>query len=204
MALHLIHTASQHEITFDTLRDRIAPGARIVHHSYPDWLTEARENGVGPDLTARLAQVIRAADGPVICTCTTLGPASEPLGAMRIDRPMMRAAADLGGVAVMAYALDSTKGPSAELFQQIAGPDASPRMLDLTRHWPLFEAGNALGFHRALAQDIRADFAAHGGDCVILAQASMAGAAVMLNDLDVPVLASPELALRSGLDQIAG
>ena len=204
MALHLIHTAYVHETTFDALRDRIAPGARIVHHTYPDWLTEARENGVGPDLTARLAQVIAASDGPVICTCTTLGPATEPLGAMRIDRPMMQAAADLGGVAVMAYALDSTKGPSAELFQQVAGPDASLRMLDLTRHWDLFEDGDAAGFHRALANDIRDDGAAHGGDCVILAQASMAGAAGMLAGLGVPVLASPELALRAGLDQIEG
>ena len=39
---------------------------------------------------------------------------------------------------------------------------------------------------------------------VVLAQASMAGAAARLEDLGVPVLSSPELALRAALDVVRG
>ncbi len=198
MALTLIHTAQIHVATFDRLRDQIAPDAALCHIVEPDWLDEARRNGLTPDLSARLNGAIRDATGPVICTCTTLGDLAETHGAMRIDRPMMRAAAATDGVAVMAYALDSTKSPSRDLFVQEAG-EHPLRMLDLTAHWPLFESGDVAAFQTAVAGDIRADVVKNGGDVVILAQASMAGAATLLTDLGIPVLASPEMALRAGL-----
>lgn len=199
MRLTLIHTAIVHETTFDALRDQIAPGAILEHVTRPEWLDQARRGGVGPALNARIYQAVRDAKGPVICTCTTLGPAAERAGAKRIDRPMMETAARIGGTAVMAYALDSTLVPSGDLFTSVASGQAKLRLLDLTAHWGLFESGNSDGFHAALAKAIRADLESAGADSVILAQASMAGAAAYLDDLGIPVLASPELALRDGL-----
>lgn len=202
MRLTLIHTAAVHVASFDALRDRIAPGAILHHIVQEDWLAEARERGVSMALETRLRDVVAATDGPVICTCTTLGPAAARQGAIRIDTPMMEAAVAIGGTAVMAYALASTEAPSRDLFLASGGAADRLRMLDLTAHWPLFEVGQTAAFHQALAGAIRADRAAQGGDVVILAQASMAGAAEMLADLGVPVLSSPEMALRAGLQAI--
>jgi len=199
MTLTLLHTADVHVRAFDALRDRIAPKATLRHVVQEDWLEEARLSGITPDLEARMADVIARAEGPVICTCTTLGPAAAALGAVRIDQPMMREAAQIGGVAIMAYALESTRDPSRDLFLAEGGQAKLLRMLDLTAAWPRFEAGEISAFHHAIALEVRTNYAAFGGDVIVLAQASMAGAAHLLGDLPVPVLSSPELALRSGL-----
>ncbi|WP_375173981.1 hypothetical protein [Pseudooceanicola sp.] len=199
MALTLLHTAAVHVATFDHLRDRIAPGAELRHLVCEDWLAEARSGGVSVDLEARLADVIADAEGPVLCSCTTLGPAAARLGAVRIDQPMMQAAVRIGGVAVMAYALDSTREASRDLFLAEGGEAGALRMLDLTGLWRLFETGEVGVFPWAVARAVRDDWMAHGGDVVILAQASMAGAAAGLAELAVPVLSSPELALRHAL-----
>jgi hypothetical protein len=198
MTLTLLHTAQVHVARFDALRDRIAPGAVLKHIVAPDWLEDARRNGITPALTDRLRDAIGGADGPVICTCTTLGDTAERLGAIRIDRPLMRQAARIGGRVAMAYALSSTLDPSRALFAAEAGRDPD-LMIDLTAHWPLFEGGDEHGFERAIADGIRQAIAGQQIDAVVLAQASMAGTADHLGDLGIPVLASPELALRYGL-----
>ena len=198
MTLTLLHTAQVHAARFDALRDRIAPGAVLKHIVAPDWLEDARRDGITPALTDRLRDAIDGAEGPVICTCSTLGDAAESLGAIRIDRPLMRQAARIGRRVAMAYALSSTLDPSRALFADEAGRDPD-LMIDLTAHWPLFEGGNEQGFERAIADGIRQAIAGQQIDAVVLAQASMAGAADHLGDLGIPVLASPELALRYGL-----
>ena len=69
------------------------------------------------------------------------------------------------------------------------------------RFWPLFEAGEQAAFDAVVAGEVR-QVIGSGREigCVVLAQVSMAGAAELLGDLSVPVLASPELALRAGLE----
>ncbi|MGI3170056.1 hypothetical protein ACRARG_12935 [Pseudooceanicola sp. C21-150M6] len=195
MTLTLLHTAELHRSTFDTLRDRIAPGVSLLHVVRPDWLAEARANG--PEaVRAPVAEAIRKAGGRVLCSCTTLGALAEDYGALRIDRPMMRAAATIGGEAVLVYTLASTAEASLSLLENEGG---TARMLDLTALWPLFEAGETAAFHAAIAQALRADLAQNGGSVVVLAQASMAGATDLLGDLGLPVLSSPETALRAAL-----
>ncbi|GGE38524.1 hypothetical protein GCM10011360_27890 [Primorskyibacter flagellatus] len=196
MALTLLHTAAVHVATFDALRDRIAPGSELRHVVRPDWLDRARADGaeaVRDDLRAVLAD-----GGRVLCTCTTLGPLAAELGALRVDAPMMRAAARSAGPVVMAYALESTVAPSRDLFVAEGGDVARLKMLDLTRFWPLFVAGETGAFHAAVAGAVR-DHAPPAGSVVVLAQVSMAGAADHLRDLAVPVLSSPETALKVAL-----
>ncbi|WP_407493771.1 hypothetical protein [Pseudooceanicola sp. MF1-13] len=191
--LTLLHTAAVHVATFDTLRDQIAPGAALRHLVHPELLAEAQD-GISPDLEARIADLV-GAPGPVICTCTTIGEVAARHGATRIDQPMMRKAASLGRV-VMAYALDSTKDPSCDLFLAEGGRAEDLQMLDLTHLWPLFERQDVTAFHAAIADAVREV----PGDCdgIVLAQASMAGAARLVDEA-TPVLTSPELALRHGL-----
>lgn len=203
--LTLIHTAAVHSITFDALRNRIAPGTELHHQVRSSWLTEA-QNGISPFLASEISKAVAEIDGTVICTCTTIGPVAEAAGAIRIDRPMMQAAAATSGPMLMAYCLDSTREHSLSLLQselENAGNTSPVLPLSLSHLWPLFEAGEAAAFAAGIAKAIRA--AAQempGTGCVVLAQASMAGAAPLLADLPFPVLASPELALRAGLARL--
>ena len=204
MTLTLLHTAEIHQETFNRLRDRIAPGAALSHQVRTDWLERA-QSGIDAALTAEIADAIAAAPGPVLCTCTTLGPVAAQAGALVIDAPMMRAAAARGGTILMAYCLQSTHAPSlAQLEAAIAeaGNFSKPHPFFVDGAWPLFEAGNSMAFSIRIAEAITeeaADIANLGS--VVLAQASMTGAAQLLGGLGVPVLTSPELALRAALER---
>jgi len=202
MTLTLIHTAKVHEATFDALRDRLSPGADLVHMTRPDWLTRTR---AGDDsVSQELAQAIAEAPGITICTCTTLGEAAEALGALRIDWPMMQAAAKTDGAIMLAYALDSTYEPSLALLDralEATGTRQKVHPLPLTQYWPLFEASETEAFTSVVAGEIRqAAMTLPKLSCVVLAQASMAPAAERLVDMRVPVFASPEMALRAALE----
>lgn len=203
MTLTLIHTTDVHKATFDALRDRIAPGKKLRHVVRPQWLSQA-QGGVDARLQAEIDGAVGRADGPVICTCTTIGPAAEAAGAIRVDQPMMQAAARTGGPILLAYCLDSTWEPSLSLLDRALQAEGEPQKvhpLKLTQYWPLFEAGEVEAFTAVIAGEIRQAAAALNDlGAVVLAQVSMAGAAPLLGDLGAPVLSSPELALRAGLD----
>ncbi|UWQ37908.1 aspartate/glutamate racemase family protein [Leisingera aquaemixtae] len=192
--LSLLHTAQVHADTFD----RLAPEAELAHLVRPDWLQRA-QGGIDITLRREITQAIRAADGAVLCSCTTIGEVAEEAGAIRIDWPMMQEAARIGGPVLMAYCLQSTAGPSEALLRRAFGArDPDLTCLELGRHWPLFEAGDSAGFAAAIAGDVCEALAAMDFTCVVLAQASMAGAAELLRQqTEVPVLASPEIAVRA-------
>ncbi|KIC23471.1 MULTISPECIES: hypothetical protein [unclassified Leisingera] len=192
--LTLLHTAEVHVETFRAL----APEADLDQHVRADWLERA-QGGIDAALKAEIAETVEAADGLVLCTCTTLGPAAEDAGAIRIDWPMMQEAARTGGPVLMAYCLESTAGPSEALLRRAFGArDPELTCLELGQHWPLFEAGEGAGFAAAIAEDVAEALAAMDFGCVVLAQASMAGAAELLREQTrVPVLASPEIAVRA-------
>lgn len=200
MRLTMLHTAQVHCATFDALRDRIAPGVDLVHVVRPDWLERA-QTGVTPELSKEITEAIMAVTDKTICTCTTLGPIAANAGAIRIDQPMMRAAAKAGGPVLMVYCLDSTLKPSMDLLKTAMKAAQNPseiQTLSLHEHWPLFETGDHAGFAKAIAGDIRRAILPAKAT-IVLAQASMAGAAEILPDFAVPVLASPELALKTAL-----
>ncbi|UWQ59025.1 aspartate/glutamate racemase family protein [Leisingera caerulea] len=196
--LTLLHTAAVHVETFRALALSLAPGAVLDQQVRAGWLERA-QGGIDADLKAEIAAAVAAADGPVLCTCTTLGPAAEDVGATRIDWPMMQEAARFGGPVLMAYCLESTTEPSQALLRRAFGTrDPELTCLDLRQHWPLFEAGDSTGFAAAVAGDVAEALEAMDFACVVLAQASMAGAAELLREqTEVPVLASPEIAMRA-------
>lgn len=201
MKITLLHTAEVHRATFDALGARIAPSAELIQHVRVDWLERA-QGGVDDALRGEIAEMIADADGAVVCTCTTLGPIVTAFGAIRIDQPMMARAAAIGGKILMVFCAESTRGPSTDLLQaeiDLAG-DAEIVPLFLGEFWPLFMAGEFPAFCAAIAGAVRFEIGRNSDvSCVVLAQASMAGASELLGDLNVPVLASPELALRAGL-----
>ncbi len=160
----------------------------------------ARQGGHEDEIRKALLDMVGDAPGAVLCTCTTLGPMAASLGAIRVDQPMMAQAAQSGRRILMVYCLESTRQPSLDLLKgeiARAGGDAQVDLLSLAPFWPLFEAGQTAAFHAAIASAVENYLHDHAQDCVVLAQASMAGAAARLAGNSVPVLASPETALRA-------
>lgn len=192
--LTLLHTAQIHCATFNSL----APKAELHQVVREDWLARA-QNGIDDKLAAEIAATVKAAAGRVLCSCTTIGPVAEAAGATRIDWPMMQEAAKIGGPVLMAYCLDSTAKPSETLLRRaFSGTNPHLTCLHLAQHWLLFQAGDTEAFASALATDIEIALKQRSFGCVVLAQASMAGAAKLLQETtDIPVLASPEIAVRS-------
>lgn len=192
----MLHTAEVHVATFDALRDSLAPSLPLRHAVHPDWLEDARA-GRAETLRPKIARLAAEADGPFICTCTTLGPLAEELGALRVDRPMMETAAGIGGRILMVYVLESTRAPSLELLESLTDAGTTLRPLALPAAWPLFEAGETARFHSHIAAAIRTALSRESADVVVLAQASMAGAASQLEGLGLPILSSPHQAILS-------
>lgn len=198
--LTLFHTADVHRATFDALARRIAPDAQLSHVVRPDWLERAQD-GIDVALSDEIqAEISRAPNA--LCTCTSIAEVATQVGALRIDRPMMDAAAETGGPVLMAYCLDSTAGPSRDLLCQAfadIGRTPNIRMLPMTDLWPLFQTDKKEDFARQIAKRID-DALSDQPDaaCVVLAQASMAEAAQYVTT-SMPVLSSPELALRHAL-----
>lgn len=193
--LTLLHTAEVHVEAFN----RLAPDANLTHVVRPDWLQRA-QGGIGPDLKTEISKTIEAAQGMVLCTCTTLGAVAEEAGATRIDWPMMQKAAEIGGPVLLVYCLESTRLPSTDLLERAfaeTGACSELRNLPLTDLWPLFSGGDTAAFHKEIASCIAVALTqAPDISCVVLAQASMAGAAHLV-DTHGPVLTSPETAIAS-------
>jgi hypothetical protein len=66
--------------------------------------------------------------------------------------------------------------------------------------WPLFEAGDQAGYLARIAGHARTLDA----DVIVLAQASMASATELLDDLRIPVLSSPRLGVLRAVEMAGG
>lgn len=118
---------------------------------------------------------------------------------LRVDRPAVElaaAAASAGsGRIAMVTSLPTARAVTVSLFRQISDADVAPVVCDDLH--ALFDAGDPAGFHREVAGRVRRE--ARGVDAVLLAQASLAGAGALLGDFGVPVLSTPEAAVRAAL-----
>ena len=128
MTLILLHTSPVHRPTFDALRDQIAPDIALCHLVRKNYLSRA-QSGVDASLTAEITQTIQDCDGPVLCTCTTIGAVAQAAGALRIDQPMMQMAAKATGSILMVYCLESTWEPSLALLNEALKHEDSPQQV---------------------------------------------------------------------------
>ncbi|MEV7442414.1 aspartate/glutamate racemase family protein [Streptomyces sp. NPDC091204] len=200
--LVLLHTSPVHVPVFDALRDRHHPGAVLRHLVAPELLERARAEGPGAVAPVLLALLAAAGPAPVLVTCSTIGATAESLApelgapVLRVDRPMAAAAVRTGARIAVLAALESTLAPTAELLAEEAGERrVSVRTHLVAGAWERFEAGDTAGY---LARVAAAADAVTGADIIVLAQASMAGAAGLTAN-PVPVLSSPAPGLAAGL-----
>jgi hypothetical protein len=207
-AIAFLHTARAHVATFEELVAELGSEVPRRHVVEPGLLAEARTAGVTTALEARVRAVVEeaAAGGAsvVVCTCSTIGACAEAVTgpgftAMRIDRPMAEAAVRTGPRIAVVAALASTVGPTRALLLDAAsraGVQVAVTDVACEDAWPRFEAGDVAGYLAIVARTI--SHAAAGADVVVLAQASMAGAAALCR-ASVPVLASPRLGVEAAL-----
>ncbi len=177
-----------------------------------DLLDAARRHGLTPSVAAAVNESVAAAmigSSVVMCTCSTIGGLAEAApganhgaAVLRVDRPMAVAAVRIGGKIVVAAALASTLASTEKLLHEEA--ERVGKIVEIVSYicegaWPYFESGDLAGYGGALAKHLAR--ATELGDVVVLAQASMAGAAAALGKTRVPVLSSPEPGVLAALDE---
>ena len=208
-----LHTSLVHEPTF-TAQLEDAAGAHAVdqvHCVDETLLADARSHGIDSVLQERIrAHLHRLADqvDVIVCTCSTISGAAEQLAEedgivfVRVDRPMAERAIAVGGRIGVAAAVASTIGPTRTLLLQVggaAGVEAEIVDIDCTTAWTLFEQGDMSAYFADIARSVRLAAVATPFDGVVLAQASMAGAAALLAGEPYPVLSSPKPAVERAL-----
>ncbi|GAA1885725.1 aspartate/glutamate racemase family protein [Streptomyces durmitorensis] len=205
--LALLHTSPVHVPVFEGLRDQDHPGLPLRHLVHEDLLARARAEGpdaVADDIQELLVAAVAEGAGVVLCTCSTIGAVTEARAAavgiplVRVDRPMAAAAVAAGRSVAVVATLESTLGPTRALVEEEAA--RAGRTVDVTTvlvegAWERFEAGDGEGHLRLIADAVDA---LDGVDSVVLAQASMAGAADRTT-LAVPVVSSPRPGLRAAV-----
>jgi len=206
-AVGFLHTSDVHVGTFRALLAKHAPQLGAIDAVDQTLLDDARARGVDDDIRQRLETRLRSlreqGAAVVLCTCSTLSGVAERLTesvgvpVIRVDRPMAERAAGIGGRIAVVVAVPSTLAPTRELLAECIA--RSPRDSTLIESpcvdaWTLFEAGDTEGYLDLIAAHARQT--ADHADVILLAQASMAGAADQLTDLPIPVLTSPSTAVQ--------
>ncbi|WP_432454478.1 hypothetical protein ACRRS0_03130 [Agarivorans sp. QJM3NY_29] len=183
----------------------------IKHYVHPELLQRAIEQGLSEQLIKAVQQVIQqiaqAGAELIVCTCSTIGDIAEntpnvSARVIRVDRPMANQAVQAQRVRVFA-ALQSTLTPTLELIASCAQQQAkNPRVNAelIPQAWSYYLAGDTDNYARTIAQHInqqRLD-----DDVIVLAQASMAHATQYIQQPNISILNSPELAAHYLREQL--
>jgi hypothetical protein len=207
--LTLFHTTSSNEALFRTLLAEMGPEIPARHILAADLLDRATAEGrVTPEIAVDVKARMRAAldDGSrmLLCTCSTLGTCADELSdprVLRVDRAMARLAVAQGGRVMVAACVASTLEPTVKLLRESAPPGqtdaAQIETLLMADLWPHFQLGEHIVYWQKIAERLREQ--AFTYDCIVLAQASMAGAADLLRDLSIPVLSSPRIGMEAAV-----
>lgn len=203
-----LHTAAVHEVTFAGLVRQASAELADLHLVDEQLLAAALSDGITAELSERVRQrLVELRDqgaSVIVCTCSTLGGLAEARGdglgpaVLRVDRPMAERAAAVGGRIGVVYAVESTAEPTVSLLEECVATSGTPATQIVPspclEAWPAFERGDLDGYLASVAACARE--LAGSVDVIVLAQASMAPVAEMLNDLRIPVLCSPATAVQ--------
>jgi Asp/Glu/hydantoin racemase len=216
--LALIHTSPTLTPIFSALCARYMPETTIFHmvdeSLIADTIREGRLRRVTIQrLLAMIASAEKAGADAVMVTCSSIGPGAN-LGqqlfdfpVIRVDEAMAEAAVRMGRrIGVMAT-LRTTLEPTIALLREKAawaGLEIEIVELLCDGAFDAVLAGDTATHDRILSDALRNDM--KGVDVVILAQASMARVVKAMPNgaLSVPVLSSPELAVKSARAIMAG
>ena len=174
-----LHTAASNAPLFDAAAAGLPGGAvRLTHHVRADLLREPTSELLEA-AAAQLREMAWHADA-VLLTCSTIGGAMDlatdaPRPVLRADAALAEAATRPGGMVQVLYAAPSTRAPTQALFEAAAARTGATIHLRLVENaWPLFLAGDIAAYHAGIARAAK-DLPGR----IVLAQASMAGAAAL-------------------------
>ncbi|POX67916.1 hypothetical protein C3481_07000 [Microbacterium sp. Ru50] len=204
-----LHTGAVNIAPFGELAAELLPGAVVVNYLDDRIVADLTDPARAASVPGRVEALVRAAAAggadAVMFTCSSISelaaPASVAAGIpiLRVDEAMADAAVASGRRIRVLATLATTSRPTTALLRErarVAGlhPEISDEVVD-----GAFEAvvagDRATHDHLVGAAISRA---AADADVIVLAQASMAGAARSV-DVGVPVLTSP----RSGVERLA-
>ncbi len=209
--LAFLHTTPVLIDTFDRLVAEADTELPVRHIVEEGFLTEAREKGISQDLDGRIqgriGAVIEEGARVVLCTCSTIGASAESANDMaegvvvRVDRPMAEKAVEIGSRIIIAAALESTLAPTRNLILEVAR--TRKKRIDVIEvlcdnAWSRLEEGDNEGYFSEIARKLKER--ASEGDVIVLAQASMAGAANLCPEIPIPILSSPEIGFRHAVE----
>lgn len=206
MHITCLHTADSNIAVFDNAARQLGlMHHEITHLSRPDLLAAAeRAGGLTAELrqqTAELLVNLAATADRVLLTCSTLGAAatlaneSSAAPVLRVDQALAAQAMQTPGNVVVLCAVETTLSSTRTLFEQAEKhPQAALEVRLVNGAWEKFKQGNLAGYLQIVAAAADAAYR-QGANCVVLAQASMAGAAE-LTQTGVP-LTSPVCGLRA-------
>jgi hypothetical protein len=191
LTLACLHTAESNAPLFEAAAQALPGGAlRLTHRIRPDLLREPTPETLA-EATALLRDLAEGADA-VLLTCSTIGAAAAlaqdaACPVLRADAALAEAATRSGGRVEVLYAAPTTAAPTRAIFEAAAeGTGASLRLHLVEGAWAMFLGGDLAGYHATIAAAARPL-----PGRVVLAQASMAGAAALLPEappLTVPAI----------------
>ena len=209
MLIGCLHTAATNVPPFDAVAAGI-DGVELRHVLRPDLLAAALTAGemtaeTRTEAEAELRALAADCDA-VLLTCSSIGRSvegvqDEAVPVIRVDAALAERAVANGGRVVVLYAAPSTAAPSGQLFAAAAAKTgASIEMRMVPDAWTRFTSSDHEGYF-ALVADATETAYRDGADVVVLAQASMAGAADKIRSGPAP-LTSPAIGLQAVIDRL--
>lgn len=202
--LAILHTTPVTIAALKPLAAELLPGWKVTNHMDDSLLPEINEAGdITPSVRARFTQLVLTAlmtkPDVVLCACSSVGGLLEEcreftaIPLCRIDEPMAKKAVSLGRNILVAATLNSTLAPTMTLIKNVAaGQNVTLTPVLIDGAGKLLAEGKTDEYEALILTSLSAH--ASGQDVIVLAQASMAGAASKL-DCGCPVLSSPELGI---------
>ncbi len=212
--LAFLHTLDANIAVFNKSVEECGYDVEVAHRVNKSVLKDTMKLG---HVDASIADRIRAEiselrdDGAdvVVCTCSSIGAVAEEMNetetieVQRIDRAMADRAVGIGDRIVLAASLSSTLGPTRELLESSAqrlGKSVSIKEVVISSAWDRYVAGDITGYIEEVAKAMTAQF--NEGDVIVLAQASMADAALLVSDSPIPILSSPKLGVERAVEAV--
>lgn len=209
-----LHTGAVVIPTFTALAREHLPGVEI-QHLLDSTIVGDLGRGHDPERIAQrladLGDAARAAGSEaIVVTCSSIsgyvGPLADALGmpVLRIDEAMADEAVATGDVVTVIATLPTTLRPTVALVREraaIAERTVDVREALVEGAFEAVVAGDSATHDRLVGEAIVA--AADVSDVIVLAQASMAGAAATVG-VAAPVLTSPERGIRRAAERLLG
>ena len=216
--LALIHTSPVLVPTFNALCARFLPGVGVFHMVDESLIKDTIAAGSLRKATIRrlVGQIESAAEagaGAVLVTCSSIGDGVRvarelfDLPILRIDEPMAERAVESGQRIGVLATLPTTLEPTVRLIEGTAARLGTARAVVAGLCEGAFEAvlaGDTATHDRLVREGLTRLMGSV--DVIVLAQASMARVVAEIPDEEqtIPILSSPELAVRRASEVIAG